>query len=76
MIDYFTYTSKGTSGVPIKSTIDFNEVDAIITNRNIIKVVFNSGTVVDIEIGDDINLNHRLINAYNEYLAERFKINC
>lgn len=67
MSHYFTYTSKGISGVPITSTIHFEEVAAIITERDIIKVVFNSGTVIDINFKDDLNLNHRLIEAYNNY---------
>lgn len=67
MSHYFTYTSKGISGVPIKSTIHFEEVAAIIAERDIVKVVFNSGTVIDINFKDDLNLNHRLIEAYNNY---------
>lgn len=67
MSHYFTYTSKGISGVPIKSTIHFEEVAAIITERDIVKVVFNSGTVIDINFKDDLNLNHKLIEAYNNY---------
>lgn len=67
MSHYFTYISKGVSGVPVKSTIHFEEVAAIIAERDIVKVVFNSGTVIDINFKDDLNLNHKLIEAYNNY---------
>lgn len=64
---YFTYVSKGVFGEPIKSTIDFKKVAAIISERDIIKVIFNSGTVIDINFKDNLNLNHSLIDAYNEF---------